>query len=145
MNLRFKSLLAGAALGLAGLVLLGSALWLAGIRHVYFHHVIATFEISGLNSTKDASDFQDRLASFPGLRQMALARGAGPENLWIARIQFSASSPQAGWNRIREWIETSPSAQTLRLVKATFYRCRLDRPKLGDIVLGNPLPVDDHL
>lgn len=110
--------------------------WLTGVRAVYLHHVIATFQVGGLDSPAAVGAFQARFESLPQMRQIALARSSATAATWIARFQFYAPDPRAGGEQIESWTSSLPAPLSLRLVRASFYECRFYRPTRGDIVLG---------
>jgi len=123
------------------LLLVLGAFRLGGIRHVYFKHVIATVEFAGFASPNEARALKRSLGKMPGLREIEFARASWSSEIWMARLQYKALGPEDGARRIRAWLATLPAVQNPRLVKATYYDCRLCRPERGDIVLGKPHSV----
>jgi len=123
---------------LGGLLLLLVILQLSGIRRVHFHHVIATVEFIGLDSSCDANVLEEHIKNIPAMREISFTRASWSHEAWMARLQFKAEDPIKGAQQLRIWLASLPGRHTARLIKATYYHCRLSRPACGDIVVGEP-------
>lgn len=140
-TLRKTSLVLTAIL-LAMALLLVAVAATSGIRHVYFRHVIATVEFSSLESGISADALREYLNGISGFRSLDFARTSWAPNTWMARIQFQAPNRETAARRLHEWMASLPAdCATARLVKASYYDCRLSRPNRGDIVLGKTFRI----
>jgi hypothetical protein len=128
-----------ASLGLAALAAVGlgaAAVRLAGIDALYSNHVIATLEFEGLASPGEVEDLREALSLAPDMRGVELVRSPGGEGAWLARVQFHARSAAEGRRRIAGWTEEYASSHPARLVRGTYFRFRVARPRSGDLVIG---------
>jgi hypothetical protein len=113
-----------------------------GVRAFHFNHVIATFELRGAHSSAEADALVRTLAaSASGMRDTALTQSSWSEAVWVARVQYQATDLRAARQLIRNWIGSTPSPLSLRLIKAAYYPCRLHRPGNADIIFGKPIPL----
>ena len=129
-------------LAIAGFLLVWMA---AGVRAAHANLIIATFAVHGIQSEEDLDQLKERLATFPGYHDASVARHASSEHVWLARVQFKSTDPDAARDEILRWISESPASLRVQPVLATFYEYRLERPGRGDLVFGDRysiLPLD---
>ncbi len=116
-----------------------AAFALGGVRGARLKQVIVTFELRGVSSQSEARSFLRRFEPGAGMLPPEVALGSFTERTWIARVRFHAADPEGGQRQIAAWLQRVSAPVEVRLVKATFYPCRILRPGRGDVVLGQPV------
>jgi hypothetical protein len=139
----FARVLGAVLAALVAVVLVFSGFWaLLGAKRIYWNHAVVTFELRGLQTDQRAESFAQHYRELAEVREVKIARSPLTDDRWLAKIAFHADNLAGAGQRIRDWVENPPEyAKETRLVRATFYPCRVIRSHGGDMVFGSPSSV----